>query len=542
MDLAEKFRSIFAGLDRAHGTYAIPEGTTPDGKGKIKGRAITHPFKKKDGSLTDGAVTLELWQRHLAGDYGLGIVPIRDDATCVFGAIDVDVYPLDLSMLVTRCSEMMIPLVVCRTKSGGAHLYLFTKAPVPAKLMRKKLTEWAAALGYPKCEIFPKQDALTSEVDIGNWINIPYFGGATSLRYAMARRSLTPAEFVMYYDRMAVADEAALEDIEPVDVPKRNDEIADDAPTDQPKKKKLPAVEHDLLPGAPPCLTRLATDGFPPGARNNGMFNLMVYAKKRLPDGQWQEEAKRLAAILTPSQDTRDIAPMIGAVGRKTYGYKCKDQPICDVCDKSVCKTRDFGVGGGASVTELNLTFGTMTKVLTKPVIWLWEVDGELVDFETADLMNQKLFQARMMEALNRWPLSVKPGQWRDLIQQAIETATPLEVPEDATSDGQLWDYLTRFCTSRVAGKELDELLMGRPYTDATRSYFVASDFVAYLVQHRFPNRINERLLYLSLRDRELQHHRTELKGKTLAYWSVPAFKAQSEEHAIPVKQAPEAM
>lgn len=531
VDTASIFQKIFAGLDRAHGTYAIPDDAKPDGKGKIKGRAITR----------QEPVTLELWQRHLAGVYGLGIVPVRDDASCVFGAIDVDVYPLDLTALRARCEAHGLPLVVCRTKSGGAHLYLFTKTPVPAALVRKKLTRWAAVLGYPKAEVFPKQDALTSDADTGNWINIPYFGGASSLRYAIARRALSPDEFCQYWGRIAVADAAALKEIEPLEVDDPIEPEEERAPS---RGKKLAPVEHDLLPGAPPCLTRLATDGFPAGSRNNGMFNLMVYAKKRFPIEEWQGEARKLAAILTPSQTETDVNPMIGAVGRKTYGYKCKDQPICDVCDKVTCRTREFGVGGGGGVgaNELNLTFGKMTKVMTKPVLWLWEIDGEIVDFETKDLMSQKLFQERTMEALNLWPPSVKPGEWRDLIQRAIDAAERLEVPDDATADGQLWDYLTRFCTSRVAGKNLDELLMGKPFTDEKRSYFIASDFVAYLVQHRFPNRINERLAYLSLKDRDLQHHRETLKGKVVNFWSVPAFVAQTEEHDVPTQPPPEAM
>ena len=31
---------------------------------------------------------------------------------------------------------------------------------------------------------------------------------------------------------------------------------------------------------------------------------------------------------------------------KKEWGYKCKDEPMCSYCDKFLCKTRPFGIGG----------------------------------------------------------------------------------------------------------------------------------------------------------------------------------------------------
>src|SRR5262252_8036889 len=102
MSLAEEFYRLFAGLQRSHGSYAIPHGAKPDGNGKLHDRSWARTVK--------GQVTVELWQKHLEGGVGIGIVPIRDDATCVFGAIDVDVYPLDLKALQARLMSLALPL------------------------------------------------------------------------------------------------------------------------------------------------------------------------------------------------------------------------------------------------------------------------------------------------------------------------------------------------------------------------------------------------------------------------------------------------
>ena len=71
-DVAAGFARRFAGLERAHGHYT-PARPGPDGT-KVDGRAVTER----------SPATLSLWEAHLKGAYGVGVVPIRDDATCVF--------------------------------------------------------------------------------------------------------------------------------------------------------------------------------------------------------------------------------------------------------------------------------------------------------------------------------------------------------------------------------------------------------------------------------------------------------------------------
>jgi hypothetical protein len=122
------------------------------------------------------------------GDYGIGVIPIREDASCVFGAIDIDEYANGESTraVVEKVAHLKLPLVACQTKSGGIHLYLFLRdKPVRAELVRMKLMEWATVLGHRGVEVFPKQSVLASKEDVGNWINMPYYRGAETNRYAV---------------------------------------------------------------------------------------------------------------------------------------------------------------------------------------------------------------------------------------------------------------------------------------------------------------------------------------------------------------------
>ena len=160
--MVDKFSEIFAGNTNGYGLY--------NGKG--------HTFVKNP-------VTKELYEQHLTGKISLGIVPIRADGKCKFGALDIDDHKnseikkdFDYKKLLEKIKFLKLPLVVCRSKSGGAHAYLFLDEWTNAKAVRAILAKFAYALGYERgtVEIFPKQDSLKSG-DSGSFINLPYHGG-----------------------------------------------------------------------------------------------------------------------------------------------------------------------------------------------------------------------------------------------------------------------------------------------------------------------------------------------------------------------------
>ena len=99
---------------------------------------------------------------------------------------------------------------MCRSKSGGAHVFLFAKEPIKAKLVRDKLIEWAGELGYANCEIFPKQIEIKADRgDTGNFLNLPYHGGDDSLRYSFNDdgTSLNLTNFFDLYDQYCISEE-----------------------------------------------------------------------------------------------------------------------------------------------------------------------------------------------------------------------------------------------------------------------------------------------------------------------------------------------
>ena len=83
----------------------------------------------------------------------------------------------DHKKLINKIQNLKIPLIVFRSKSGGAHVFLFTSDYVSLALMQDKLNEIRSVLGYGGSEVFPKQRELKSKDDTGNFLNLPYFNG-----------------------------------------------------------------------------------------------------------------------------------------------------------------------------------------------------------------------------------------------------------------------------------------------------------------------------------------------------------------------------
>ena len=99
MSLAEDFAKRYAGLRSAYGTFTASNDTREDGK--ASGKNITISKELSDTDL------LRLWENHLSGQQSVGIVAIDETNSCVWGAIDVDEYQLDLKDLAIKIARFI---------------------------------------------------------------------------------------------------------------------------------------------------------------------------------------------------------------------------------------------------------------------------------------------------------------------------------------------------------------------------------------------------------------------------------------------------
>lgn len=470
--------------------------------------------KKTGHGLTKQApVTVELWEQHLSGVQRLGVVPIRDDNTVVFGALDIDSYKdFDVAALSKKVAALGLPLVVCKSKSGGAHLYCFAKEPVQAVLMIARLREMLTLLGLPQMtEVFPKQAIMDAERgDLGSWLNMPYFEGTRTMVYAILGdgRGLSASEFL---------DVAGLTE--------QGHEFFTGSVT--------AGSSNDYFPDAPPCLQRLALTKMSEGGRNNGFVSVCVYLKRAFPD-DWKERARTYGALFfDPPLPLDEIVTTIGSVTRRgTYRYGCQKEPLKAVCDSAVCRTRKYGVGrggGGGEMTEDNQeipqfpTLGQLRKLLTEPPMWFMDVNDIPVRFSTDELVTPRLFQKRLVETINVCPPQPTATAWQRIIQEKMDTVLEMEAPEDTSPGGRLWVHMEHFCTREPADKK-DDVTSGQIYNESGFTWFRFLKFKDFLERAHFKD-LEDHEIFAELRERGAKTTTWKLSNKLVRVWGVPKFQ-----------------
>jgi hypothetical protein len=89
----------------------------------------------------------------------------------------------------------------------------------------------------------------------------------------------------------------------------------------------------------------MAINKIPEGGRNNAIFHYGVYAKKKWPS-EWKSRLTmfNIAASANPLSES-EVDIIKRQHDKKDWGYKCNDAPMCNLCDKKLCKSRKYGIG-----------------------------------------------------------------------------------------------------------------------------------------------------------------------------------------------------
>jgi hypothetical protein len=456
-EIITKFKFIFEGLEDAYGLqYAPPDkSATVKVKGKIK--------------IVREEVTDKLWESHLEGkNPSLGIIPINRKNLCSWGCIDIDDYPFNHTSLVKKINKLKLPLIVFRSKSGGAHIFLFTTNKVSAELMRNTLIEIAAVLGYANKEIFPKQISLNDPKDVGNFLNMPYHGGNKTTRYAFTKegKQATLEEFMKMYGT------TALENL---------------------SKLNIRSNAEDMYEG-PPCLQTLCANKVGEGQRNEALYNMGVYARKFDPD-RWENLVDEYNyKYMSKPLGSKEVESVKKSLVKKDYFYKCTQQPIVSFCNKALCRTRKYGIGGEDRQMPI---LSSLAKYDTAPPIWFLNVDGQRLELDTDEIQMQTRFQKKCIDALNHMPPKVKDEDWRLLINGLMDEVTVIPSSGDSDPLVRLQRYLKDFCTNRTQGKVIADLKRGVPVAIEGEIIFLFENLWTYLTKKKWDR--SERWTEMSL-------------------------------------------
>ena len=443
--MIEKFKKIFEGLTIAYGQYQKGE---KDDNGKQKGKAF----------IVRKQVSKELFENHLKG-YGpaLGIIPITEKNDCRWGCIDIDEYNLNHRALISNIRKLDLPLIVCRSKSGGAHVFLFAKEFISASLMQSTLKKISKVLGYEGCEIFPKQtEILVERGDTGNFLNLPYYNEMKGLRYAYddSANALSLEHFCALYDQRSLGERGIRE------------------------IKINETTEQEAFALGPPCLNKLAAIGFGQGSRNNALFNIAVYYKQSKPDSWEDELVKANAKYMDPPLSNSEVQQLIKSVNRKGYDkYRCKDAPINAVCQSGLCRTKRFGVGFGEEEMPL---LGNLTKYTSKPPQWFLDVNTDRIELKSEQLYSPPLFALACLDQANLVVPVPKAKDWKQYyLKPLLQNVQEIEPLESLDSTNVILDLLQDWTTNRQSARTIDDVFNKLPFTDADRefTYFRMEDF-----------------------------------------------------------------
>jgi len=501
---AVRMMDLFRGYDGAHGTHGKTE-RNPEKHDKLE--------IKKTARTVHEPVTLDLWKEHLSGERPIGIIPITRENTSVWGCIDIDKYDIDHAEVVRKLKELKLTcLLVCKTKSGGAHVYMFLTEPVPSGDVQAKLRDLAALIGYGGSEIFPKQSTvLTERGDMGNWLNMPYFGGDKSERYCVNEtgRGYTLRQF------MSLAEAARLTPEEMINLKGPN------------------SNKEDKYRDGPPCLQHLASTSFPEGTRNNGLFAFTTYLKKKYPD-KWENKVDEInQESFVPPLQSEEVQQIKKSQRGKEYKYKCSDMPLANHCNSGLCRTRKYGVGASGTMP----TIESLAMLNTDEPIFFLDVSGRRVELSTVELQTPVLFQRKCMEVIHTMVPVLKKVTWDAILQGLFENMTIIEASADVSVSGQFKEHLETFCTDRQQASVVEEILLGKAWhnQEDQRIYFRLRDIQDFLDKVKFRG-LTRTQMSNRIKDMGGGTQFFNAKGKGINCFWIPAaaFEIQKTSHDLP--------
>jgi hypothetical protein len=442
--LAKRMMMRFEGYAAAHGGYDPDATITAIFGGKIEIKSTAYTKR--------APVTLALWQRHLKGTTPLGIIPIRDNNTCLWGVIDIDDYGVDVPELLRQMKKEKLPLIACASKSGGVHLFLFLSKPIEANVVQFRLKEIAALLGHGNSEVFPKQQRVDwARGDMGSWLNMPYFGDTRHAYNEDGKTFMSLPEFLDLADSLAQPPEWLLKKGSNKTKTLREDD---------------PNADPEFTDG-PPCLQHLAKVGLGEGSRNMGLFQYGIFAKKKF-GSKWKDAVERWNRdFVRPPLPSAEVVDILNRLEKKTYYYGCKEHPIVAHCNSALCRTRKHGVASGG---EHGLPIiGGLSVLCTDPPVWFVDVNDTRIEFLTEDLILYRNFQRIVGRKIFIFFDEMKQSAWSKILNSLTGSeggVTKIEVSSEAGLPGQFVELLEDFITNTNFAETRDDILLKRTWLD----------------------------------------------------------------------------
>lgn len=501
-----------AALDPAKRLFALFAGNTRS-SGRFNPRTERAFTEAEPAKLAD-------FEAHVEGKVGVGVVPIQDDDTCTWAALDIDNHESDedipIGPVAEKIAQHKLPLIPCRSKSGGIHAYVFFDKPQPCQRIRGLMAKWAGLVGHGGCEVFPKQGRLAQAKDgvkqFGNWLNLPYLEGDASNRYAVRDgKKLSLEEFLNWAEGSRVRDADLRSSV---------------------------AADH---PEAPPCVQKMFAHGVAQGHRNEALYAVSVYMRKAEPETYSAKAIEANGQIFAKPLNRAEALRTITSASRAEYGYRCNEEPCRSLCDRGTCLTRKFGITPADAerldTVEALPGFSNLIKYISEPVKWELTIDTtKITNISTPQLLDFRAMRELISDRLTRLVPLIKNSEWERILQPLMKDCRIVETPDDASIPGLIREKVKEFASKTDLtnrGQDKDDrkgLLRGLPVVqvvDGERCVvFRSQDFVSYLKRTK-SEELKGINLWMAAKELGVKHTRFRVPGpkgheENINVWHIP--------------------
>ena len=133
---------------------------------------------------------------------------------------------------------------------------------------------------------------------------------------------------------------------------------------------------------------------------------------------------------------------------------------------------------------------------------------------------------------INRFPVTVNQRAWQTKIQTLLDNVTVVEVPPDATLEGEFEDLLFSFCCERARGTDREDILQGISVWVEDRVFFQVKDVRKHLQANDFTSYGSNKI---TLRLQDMTAHKTfwRVRNKGVHVWSLPQSMFEGEEQPL---------
>ena len=463
--MIERFINIFEGYNWARGLFTKDKSNLP---GKVEGVSIV---KREE-------ITQAMWENHLNGlEPSLGIMPVTEKSECKWGCIDVDKFDLDYEEILKKIRKLSLPLIMVRSKSGCAHLFLFLRKFVPAEEVLFVLKKFAAQLGIADKldRIYPMQTEFIKG-GTGSWLNMPYFNHEEGTRYAYKDNfdAASLAEFFEMYEHYA------------------QDDLKQYLTDEQETEEKVIKNKKVRKPAYMPCMSNCMKDNngkIPNGMRNEFGFQAAWFFKKAHGDISKFEGTLRTPHSLLSDFNTKNISPPLDEkivtklteqLTNNDYNPKCKVKCIKKYCDVSLCKRNPFGIDpefakelyAAEDILGMIYEYGSVP-----PKFYMYvkvnakgdKLKDVRVEFKGSELKVKKDFLTKLHNFGHFPPKALElmnPTDFSDFIDARLAIRTYEEASEEAHHDFDFVSLMRDFLEKTTVSIDKWDLLEGACYYD----------------------------------------------------------------------------